>query len=350
MSTAESAADPRELLREVVETPSVSGEEDAVAARLIDYFETRGREAYVDEVGNVRAPGDDGVLLTSHMDTVPGDIPVREAAGELWGRGACDAKGPLCAMAVAAARTGASFVGVVREETDARGAHHLVETRDQPDAVINGEPSGWDAVTLGYRGFVRGAFEAETPSAHTSRPGPNAIEYAMDWWHDVEEAFEEGSEPAIFEQVTAKPVDLAGGVTADGLAFEARVDATFRVPPSLTVADVQETAEREVPTYVGEEASVGVEWVDSVPPVMASPRNAVATALRAGIHSTDGKARHLRKTGTSDMNVYRGAWDCPMATYGPGDSSLDHAPDERIDLDEYDRGVDVLTTATQRLL
>ena len=168
MSGAESTADPRGLLREVVETPSVSGEEAAVAERLLDYFEARGREAYVDEVGNVRAPGDDGVLLTSHMDTVPGDIPVREAAGELWGRGACDAKGPLCAMAVAAARTGASFVGVVREETDARGAHHLVETRDPPAAVINGEPSGWDAITLAYRGFVKGTFAAATRPSRRS--------------------------------------------------------------------------------------------------------------------------------------------------------------------------------------
>jgi len=34
------------------------------------------------------------------------------------------------------------------------------------------------------------------------------------------------------------------------------------------------------------------------------------------------------------MNLYAGAWDCPMATYGPGDSDLDHAPDERLSLDE----------------
>ncbi|MFB6077835.1 MAG: [LysW]-lysine hydrolase [Halarchaeum sp.] len=342
--------DPRELLREVVEIRSVSGEEEAVAERLVDYFEEAGREAYVDDVGNVRAPGDDGVLLTSHMDTVPGDIPVREAAGELWGRGACDAKGPLSAMAVAASRTGASFVGVVGEEKDARGAHHLVETRDQPDAVINGEPSGWDAVTLGYRGFVKGVFDAKTPSAHTSRPGPNALEYAMDWWHDVEETFEAEGESSVFEQVTAKPLEMSGGVAEDGLAFEAHIDASFRVPPSSTVADVEETAAAEVPTYVGEDADVGVTWVDSVPPVMASPRNAAATALRASIRAEGGETTHLRKTGTSDMNVYHGSWDCPMVTYGPGDSSLDHAPDERIDLDEYDRGVAVLTAAAERLL
>jgi LysW-gamma-L-lysine carboxypeptidase len=58
----------------------------------------------------------------------------------------------------------------------------------------------------------------------------------------------------------------------------------------------------------------------------------------------------LRKTGTSDMNVYAKAWDCPMVTYGPGDSDLDHAPDEHIHLAEYDRAVSVLTDVTDRLL
>lgn len=341
--------EPRELLRDLVETPSVSGDERAVAERLRAYFEEHDREAYLDEVGNVRAPADDRVLLTGHMDTVPGDIPVREASGELWGRGASDAKGPLASMAVAAVRAGVSFVGVVGEETTSRGARHLVATRDQPGAVINGEPSGWSAVTLGYRGFVKGRFEGETPSAHTSRPGPNALEYAIDWWADVADAVDEEGEHTVFEQVTAKPVEMDGGVSEDGLAFESRVEAQFRVPPSWGLDDVRGTVEANLPTYVGEEASVGVEWTDEIPPVMESPRNSVATALRAGVRETGGDPAHLRKTGTSDMNIYHGAWDCPMATYGPGNASLDHAPDERIDLDEYDRGVAVLTAAAGRL-
>jgi LysW-gamma-L-lysine carboxypeptidase len=133
---------PRALLRDLVATPSLSGEEGAATDRLVDYFAEHGREAFVDEVGNVHAPGDDALLLTSHVDTVPGDIPVRVDDDVLWGRGAVDAKGPLCAMAVAAVETGVSFVGVVGEESDSRGARHLVETRDEPDALVNGEPSG----------------------------------------------------------------------------------------------------------------------------------------------------------------------------------------------------------------
>ncbi|MFE5212392.1 acetyl-lysine deacetylase, partial [Streptomyces sp. NPDC056600] len=55
------------------------------------------------------------------------------------------------------------------------------------------------------------------------------------------------------------------------------------------------------------------------------------------------------KTATSDMNTLAEVWDIPMATYGPGDSSLDHADDEHIVLSEYLRGIDVLTSAIEEL-
>jgi LysW-gamma-L-lysine carboxypeptidase len=42
-------------------------------------------------------------------------------------------------------------------------------------------------------------------------------------------------------------------------------------------------------------------------------------------------------------------WNCPIIAYGPGDSALDHTPDEHTDLDEYLRSIRVLTLALQRL-
>ena len=49
------------------------------------------------------------------------------------------------------------------------------------------------------------------------------------------------------------------------------------------------------------------------------------------------------------MNVVGPAWQCPIAAYGPGDSSLDHAPNEQLRLDEYWQAVQVLETALRRL-
>ncbi|WP_336035771.1 [LysW]-lysine hydrolase [Halobacterium yunchengense] len=340
---------PRDLLRDLVATPSVSGGEAEAASVLVDYFEASGRTAWTDDAGNVRAPADDGVLLTSHVDTVPGHIDVREEDGELWGRGSVDAKGPLAAMAAASVATGASFAGVVEEETTSKGARHLVADREQPEAVVNGEPSGWDAVALGYRGMLAGTYTVATESGHSSRPEPNAVQHATAWVERVQAAFDAkptgdggAADAPVFESVTVKPVSFDGGLAADGERVEAAVDVQFRLPPGTTAGDVQATV-ADCTTH-GELA-----WTESIPPAMASPRTPVAGALRAGIRGAGGDPTHLRKTGTSDANVYADAWDCPVATYGPGDSSLDHAPDERIDLAAFDRGVEVLTTAADRL-
>ncbi len=341
-SMADEQIDARGLLQDLVSIPSPSGDEEEACMRLVEFFEEHGREAYLDEVGNVRVPGN-GVLVTSHVDTVPGDIPVRIENGELWGRGSVDATGPLASMAVAAVKTGASFVGVVGEEDDSRGARFLVEDRDEPAFLINGEPSGWDAITLGYRGFLKGTLTAMTASAHTSRPEPNALDLAIDFWHDVDAAFPDDADEPIFEQVTVTPTHMEGGVAEDGLAFEATMTGNIRVPPKVGANEVRSVVGAHVPE------DAGFTWLDSIPPVMQSPRNAVASALRAAIRGEGGEPRHLRKTGTADMNIYAADWDCPMATYGPGDSSLDHAPDERIDLDAFDRATAVLETACARL-
>ncbi|SFR86235.1 acetylornithine deacetylase [Halomicrobium zhouii] len=339
----------RDLLEAVVRIPSVTPDEREAAERLVEFFEDHGREAWLDDVGNVRAPADDGVLLTSHIDTVPGDIPVRveendEGEAELWGRGSVDAKGPLCAMAVAAVRTGASFVGVVGEEVDSRGGRFLVEDREaEPDAVINGEPSGWEGITLGYRGLLAGTYVATSESGHSSRPENNAIQDAIDWWAAVDEEFEPDDWIPVFERVTTKPVSMDGGISDDGLSVEATMDVQLRVPPEYTTEEIREIAD-------GHLTNGTVHWDDKVEPVMQSPRTSVARAFRAAIRQQGGDPTLLRKTGTSDMNVFAQSWDCPMVTYGPGDSDLDHAPNEHIVLDEYDRSVAVLEDVTDRLL
>jgi LysW-gamma-L-lysine carboxypeptidase len=339
----------RELLVKLVRIPSVSGNETPCARQLASFFERNDREVWLDEAGNVRAPADDGVLLTSHIDTVPGDIPVHVETDEdgrdvLWGRGSVDAKGSLAAMAAAAVRTGASFVGVVGEEVDSRGSHHVVETRERvPDAVINGEPSGWNGITLGYRGILGGTYVGASASGHSSRPENNAIQDAMDWWARVEAEFEHDEYVPVFERVTCKPVGFEGGLSDDGLTVEATMEVKLRVPPEYTTDAVREITD-------GCLDGGTVNWYDMVEPVMESPRTPVARAFRVAIREQDGDPRMLRKTGTSDMNVFANAWGVPIVSYGPGDSNLDHAPDERLPLPEYDKAVDVLVDVTERLL
>jgi [amino group carrier protein]-lysine/ornithine hydrolase len=363
----------RELLVDLVSTPSISGEEGECCERLVSFFEAHDREAWIDEVGNVRAPANDAVLLTSHVDTVPGELPVEVRAAEpvrtddegataadtevgsegnddpvldregeaLWGRGSVDATGALAAMAAAAVQTGVSFAGVTREEVDSAGARHLVETREAPATVVNGEPSGWEGLTLGYRGLLAGTYVATSESGHTSRPTNNAIEDAMEWWRRVEAELEPDEWAPVFERVTTKPVSFSGGSSSDGLSVEATLEVQLRVPPSMDTEEVLEIAD-------GALDGGSAHWKDRVEPVVASPRTALGRAFRGAIRNQGGDPRLLRKTGTSDMNIYQ-AWDCPLLTYGPGDSALDHAPNEHLLLAEFDRSFDVLRDAAGRL-
>jgi len=348
MSSLKEQSESRELLIKLVRIPSVTGNEKPCAKQLARYFESHDREVWIDDVGNVRAPADDSVLLTSHIDTVPGDIPVRveetDEGDVLWGRGSVDAKGPLASMAVAAVRTGASFIGVVGEEVDSRGSRYVVEDRDsEPDVVINGEPSGWNGITLGYRGLLGGTYVATSESGHSSRPENNAIQDAIEWWNRVDDEFEHDQYVEVFERVTCKPIEFEGGVSKDGLSVEATMDVQLRVPPEYTVDEVREIADGHLDAGT-------VNWHDTVEPVMESPRTGVARAFRAAIRQQDGDPRMLRKTGTSDQNIWADHWDVETVSYGPGDSDLDHAPNEHIYLSEYDKAVAVLEAVTERLL
>ena len=130
---------------------------------------SRGLTVLDDPAGNAVATvgsGDRHIVLLGHIDTVPGRIPVRVEDGVLWGRGAVDAKGPLATFVAAASGAAADLncrvtvVGAVGEEIIGSPGANQVAAWDAPDFCIIGEPSGWDAVCLGYRGSIRLALHA----------------------------------------------------------------------------------------------------------------------------------------------------------------------------------------------
>jgi len=106
--------DPATLIHDMVAIRSHSGEEREVAHFLVSQMQALGFRAHIDDAGNaVGAVGSESVdakelVLLGHMDTVPGEIPVRiEETPEgpvLHGRGSVDAKGPLATFIAAAAQ------------------------------------------------------------------------------------------------------------------------------------------------------------------------------------------------------------------------------------------------------
>ncbi len=316
-------------MEEIVDTPSVSGNEEACAEKLKSFFKEYDREAWIDQAGNIRAPGN-SILLTSHIDTVPGDLRVERRDGHLHGRGSVDAKGPSVAMAVAAVETGASFAGVVQEETDSSGAKFLIDDRNSPEFLVNGEPTGADSVALGYRGSILGEYKTEEKLFHSSRPENNAIQNAIKEWHGLEASLPDGSG---FESIDVKPLEIKGG-EEEGLITTTSIHFQARVPPEEKVKNVKSMIEDELD---GE-----INFSRSVPGVMISPRTELARSFRSAAREVTGRARMVRKTGTCDMNRYSEAWDAQMVTYGPGNSEFDHTPEEKIDLEDFNSSIKVL--------
>jgi LysW-gamma-L-lysine carboxypeptidase len=85
-------------------------------------------------------------------------------------------------------------------------------------------------------------------------------------------------------------------------------------------------------------------------PAWACEKNTqLVRSFLSGIRSQGGEPRFVYKTGTADLNIVAPVWKCPVVVYGPGDSSLDHAPEEHIQLTDYAKAVNVLSDALCKL-
>ena len=80
------------------------------------------------------------------------------------------------------------------------------------------------------------------------------------------------------------------------------------------------------------------------------PQQPLMRSFLAAIREqTSERPRFVSKSGTSDMNVVAPVWQCPIVAYGPGDSNLDHTPNEHVGLDEYWQAILILESALRRL-
>jgi LysW-gamma-L-lysine carboxypeptidase len=348
--------------------------------------------AFVDAAGN--AVGELGaphaartVVLLGHIDTVHGDIPVRveETPGGpvLFGRGSVDAKGPLAAFVAAGARVGSEWarahdlrfvvVGAVEEEAASSKGARFIRDRfgaggaDVPAACIVGEPSGWQRVTLGYKGRVLVELDAAQPMAHTAGPDAGVATVAVEFWNWLAAyaARANAGRDKAFDQVQPSLRRLRTFTDA-AMRDHAQAQAGIRLPLGFDLAAFT----GELLAWAGQRAAVAPPAA-CAPPAPEQPATCTlageALTLTLHLHAAerawrsdrnsplarcflgalracapDVRPAFLVKTGTSDMNVVAPAWHCPIVAYGPGDSALDHTPHEHLPLADYLRALAVL--------
>lgn len=343
--------DPVSLLHRMVEIPSLSGEEGALAAFLVETMRSLGFQASVDEAGNAVGILGDGpreIVLLGHMDTVPGVVPVRIENGKLYGRGSVDAKGPLATFIAAAATVGALpgkrilIVGATEEEAaSSKGARRAARTFS-PDFCVIGEPSGTRAVTLAYKGRIVLAYDARADAAHSAAQSGSILEEGVEFWNRVKRwAAEFNVGKKMFDCLDPALREIRS--ENDGLVESIHLRASIRMPLGLSPDDVRHRVEGL------KDATGEVRFWGADPPYRASKNTPLVRAFLQAIREQGIEPTFKVKSGTSDMNVVGQAWNCPIVAYGPGESALDHTPNEHLDLAEYQQAIAILSRVLRLL-
>lgn len=345
---------PGDLLVELVSRYSPSTQEGDAVACLVDWMSAHGFRASSDEVGNAcGSRGTDDapktLMLLGHIDTFPGQIPARLEDGVLYGRGSVDAKGSLCAFAEATARAAIPegwrvvVVGAVEEEAaTSKGAAYVAEQFD-PALCVIGEPSGVSRITLGYKGRLLVDYRLTRPTAHTARPEPTVGALGVAFWNQIEAwaAVKNEGIDSPFDRVMPSLRSIT--TQSDSFCDTLTMTVGFRLPISVTPEEALTAAQGFA------EADADVIGCGMERAYMGERNTPLVRGLLAAIRASGLQPGFVLKTGTSDMNVVGRRWSCPIVAYGPGDSNLDHTPDECLSLAEYGQAVELLTHFIENL-
>ena len=374
----------RELLAELVSIPSVNPHyapagsalcgEKQLADWLAGYLQglgmrvewveqTPGRPNVVASVGNEGA--ESCLLLEAHMDTVGvGDMTIdpfvpRIERGYLFGRGACDTKGPMAAAlaaltpavleAVKAAGKRVVFAGTIGEEHGSLGAQELVNAGIGAAYAVVLEPTELSFVRSG-KGVLWLRIRATGKSAHGSAPadGANAITALMKLCGFLQERLrEEGArlQDPLLGDPTLNVGVFSGGTAVNVVAPQAEVELDMRTLPGQSqdellaavdafLADLKAKGQLmayEIHVMSRKEALVRPAEVSAFDDLLVSACRAVGRPCTYSGVSWNCDASELSET-------------CgDVVAFGPGSITQAHTPAEYIELDQLDEATRMIT-------
>jgi putative selenium metabolism hydrolase len=377
------------FLKQLVQTPSLSGHENAVAELIVKELQSGGVEdVHIDPAGNVIAKlgsGDGPTLLyDAHMDTIHpagGPWPHEPYAadvenGLLYGLGACDMKGAIAAMIYAArqlAQTHSTLHGslillfVVQEEPGEGSAlQYAIEQRGlTPDWVVLGEPSNLN-IMRGHRGRVLFRVTVKGKSSHSASPelGENAVIAAARLVFGIE---------LMAADLPADPALGPGTITVTNIESQSAsmhaiphtcslyVDRRLTLGETVTRAQAQlenmirhegvqatvEIVERPVITYTGHQFDVR----EAFHAWSIEENHSLIQAADAAARSVLGYSPSIDHWSFSTDGVYSmGEADIPTIGFGPGDPRCAHTIEEHIRLEDVAQAMRVYAALATLLL
>lgn len=235
------------LTRELIDIPSVTGDEFQIGTSLGELLLRLGYRVDVQDVTEERSniiattEARPRIVLSTHMDTVPPFIAASEDDEFIYGRGACDAKGIIAAQIAAAEKLraeGFNEIGLlftVDEEVTSAGAkiannHPLAS---ECEYLINGEPTD-NRLAVGTKGSIQATVTTGGRAAHSAYPeqGESAIEKLLDVLADIRSIDWPADE--VFGDTTCNIGVLTGGTRANVIASEAQATLLIRLAVEAT--------------------------------------------------------------------------------------------------------------------
>jgi len=370
-----------ELLCRLIAVPSVNPEhtddtdiagEERMAVCLAALLEERGftiqwdaRDSGRPNVVGVLGPERPRrtIMLESHLDTVGVQgmtgptFAARIENGRLYGRGACDTKGPMAAALhalepellarLAAAGCRILYVGAMGEEKGNHGALRLVETGLRADEAIILEPTELRIVHA-HKGALWLIIEVFGTAAHGSNPhlGLNAIVGMMEVIALLQREMELERQALVHELLGEPSLNIGlirGGTAVNIVPDSCRIEVDCRMLPGREHEHFLARLRHGLAALQQADRIRGyrIELMKNGPPFYTDAGSALVARRRAGWRRagrpalTDGAAWY------SDAGPFSQV--CPdVAVFGPGSIRQAHTADEYIELDSLQAGCDIL--------
>lgn len=368
------------FLRKLVSTPSLPGQEGAVAEIVAREMRSLGYDdVSTDRAGNVigliKATSSNdarpkrSIMFNTHMDHVDvGDpakwpFPPYEANikdGEVWGRGTSDLKGSMASQVYAGALLKKSglplpndvyVVGVVQEEVGGLGSSELA-SHLKTDYVIIGEPSD-NHLALGHRGRTEIWVTISGKSVHASVPalGINPLYSLARFLVGLEElSFEADPQYPQLGPTTVAPTLISTDQTsANVVPGEVTLVLDFRNSPAdkpdVLVQKVQEILDgaleegatgvaRVMPTTLTSYTGIQRTFSNAAPAFGVLPDSRLLAAAKAGLSEVLGRDARTRIWPFATDAGHLVAPGVDIIGFGPGRQEVIHTVNERISIDQ----------------
>ncbi len=322
----------------LIDTPSVTGEEEALCTAVARRLSPRYGADAIQRVGNAlvvgHPTGRPQITLYGHLDTVPAqdNAAARIAGDRVEGLGASDMKAGLAVMialleddAVAAGPYDVVGVFYDREE----GPSHENGLEDVLDALtwlaeaafaVVMEPTDLE-LQLGCQGAINALVGFAGKAAHSARPwlGENAITRAIPWLTEMAARRPEPTDVAGLEFLELFSLTTArGGVARNVIPAAFEVNVNYRFPPNRTLEEAEERL-REVAA-----AADTIEIIDRAPPAPIPEGNPHLERLA----TVSGAPRTAKQAWTDVARLT--ARGIPAVNYGPGETAEAHRSTESV--------------------